>query len=335
LVASEVYTTYWRFAAERQRMYYRRLEDPTGPWTDDPILARHRFTNAYRVSDRVSQHLVREIQWNPARSQAPAEVFFRTILFKIFNKTATWNALEAGLGRIAWQSFDLATASSILDAEIAAGRSIYSAAYIMPSPPYGHRRKHANHLEMLSRMMDEGLPGRIVAAESLEDVYRLILAWPSMGPFLAFQYAIDLNYSSMIDFDESTFVIAGPGAHDGISKCFVDTGGMTAEQVIMRVTQDQESEFAKLGLDFPGLFGRRLQPIDQQNLFCEISKYARVAHPEYAGIAGRTKIKQGYAEGGDPLPQPFMPPKWNLVVPEYETKAIRKPSAAQGDLFGA
>ena len=46
-------------------------------------------------------------------------------------------------------------------------------------------------------------------------------------------------------------------------------------------------------LQFSKLGGKRsLQLIDFQNLFCEIGKYARVAHPEFAGASGRTRIKQ-------------------------------------------
>lgn len=71
-------------------MYERRLLDPEGPWTDDTILASYRFTNTYRASDRVSQYLIREVQYRPDRSQAPAEVFFRTILFKLFNRICSY-----------------------------------------------------------------------------------------------------------------------------------------------------------------------------------------------------------------------------------------------------
>src|SRR3546814_5259976 len=42
------------------------------------------------------------------------------------------------------------------------------------------------------------------------------------------------------------------------------------------------------------LFGRQLHLIDCQNLFCEISKYTRVSHPDIAGVSGRTTIKQEY-----------------------------------------
>ena len=38
LKPTPVYDTYWRFAAERQRVFFRRLEGLPPPWTDDPIL---------------------------------------------------------------------------------------------------------------------------------------------------------------------------------------------------------------------------------------------------------------------------------------------------------
>ncbi len=38
LKPTAVYDTYWRFAAERQRIFFRRQVRPVGPWTDDPVL---------------------------------------------------------------------------------------------------------------------------------------------------------------------------------------------------------------------------------------------------------------------------------------------------------
>ena len=76
------------------------------------------------------------------------------------------------------------------------------------------------------------------------------------------------------------------------------------------MTDRQDAEFKRLGLEFPGLFGRRLQPIDCQNLFCEISKYARVAHPDIVGIANRTRIKQSYRPNRRPVPLPTI--SWEM-----------------------
>jgi hypothetical protein len=315
-----VYDSYWRFAAERLAMYQRRLSDPNGPWTQDRVLRSYRFTNTYRVADRVRQYLVRDVQYRPDRSQAPAEIFFRTLLFKLFNKIETWELIERENGPLSWQSADFDEIASTLDRAMARGMTIYSAAYIMPAPRLGGVRKHTNHLLLLRTMMENGLPGRIEQAESLAAVYDMLKPWPGLGAFLAFQYAIDLNYSSMLDFDEASFVVAGPGALDGISKCFVSTEGQSPENIIYMMADAQEREFERLGIQFLGLFGRRLQPIDCQNLFCEISKYARVAHPEVAGKSGRTRIKQGYA-GEGMLPRPAFPPRWNVRVPDIKAQA--------------
>src|ERR1700674_3170919 len=73
---------------------YRRYADPIGPWTSDAILKAFRFTNTYRAADRVSQYLICEVQARPDRPQTAREMFFRTILFKFFNRIDTWEALE-------------------------------------------------------------------------------------------------------------------------------------------------------------------------------------------------------------------------------------------------
>src|ERR1700674_4552303 len=119
------YEAYWRFAAERLAIFYRRHRDPVGPWTTDPILRAYRFTNFFRAIDRVSQYLIREIQYRGDRSQEPREVFFRTILFKIFNKIETWEALETVHGPLAWRTADLGALDQTLTLLHGRGRRIY------------------------------------------------------------------------------------------------------------------------------------------------------------------------------------------------------------------
>jgi alpha-glutamyl/putrescinyl thymine pyrophosphorylase clade 1 len=307
-----VFDTYWRFAAERQAIFFRRLWEPKGPWTKDTILRTYRFTNAYRVLDRVSQFLIREVQYRNDRPQTDAELGFRTLLFKIFNRIETWRELEREVGPIVWGKTDLHAIARVLDSMKESRRPIYSAAYIMPAPPLGHRSKHKNHLDLLTRMMCDRLPDRLSKARSLKAVYRTLLQYPGIGPFLAFQYTIDLNYSSLLSFDEAEFVVAGPGALDGISKCFEDTGNLTPEEIIYWTAEQQTAEFNRLGLSFEDLFGRPLQPIDCQNLYCELSKYARLAHPSFVGISGRKRIKQIFHPDTWLLPDLFFPPRWSI-----------------------
>lgn len=333
LKPTKVLDTYWKFGAERLAMYLRRLANPEGPWTDDPILKAYRFTNSYRAADRVSQYLIRDIQYAASRSSDPAELIFRTLLFKIFNKIETWELIEDRLGPVSWQSFNFDAVNETLLQAMGHGSKIYSAAYIMPNPPLAAPKKHSNHLRLLDNLMRDGLPGKLLKATSLQEVYESLVAIDSFGPFLAFQFAIDLNYSNALAFDESEFVVPGPGALDGISKCFTDLGGLSPTEVIMEMTRIQESEFERLGLDFQGLFGRPLQPIDCQNLFCEISKYARVAHPEFEGVSGRTNIKQSYQNIPKRLSVPMFPPRWKLEVPDYGNDQIGLLRGEQATLF--
>lgn len=308
-----VFDSYWRFAAERQAIFFRRLRGDPAPWTDDPILFRHRFTNAYRAADRVSQYLIREVIYGEGRSMAPQEQLFRVLLFKLFNKIETWQLLEAQLGNPSWASFDFAAYDRVLTTAMRSGGKLYSAAYIIPPVkwPGSDGVKHRGHLHLIRTALSGKLSAGLATATSLGEVFALLKQLPSLGDFLAFQLAIDLNYGTVIDFREDSFVVAGPGARDGIAKCFENASDYLAEDIIEFMHDRQEREFERLGLDFQDLWGRPLQLIDCQNLFCEISKYARVAHPEIAGVSGRTRIKQIYKPQLAPHGVWF-PPKWGL-----------------------
>lgn len=323
LTATPVFDTYWRFAVRRQDLFFRRVAGTPPPWTNDPVLVRYRFTNPYRAADRVSQYLIRKVLY--AGEQTPQEVFFRAILFKLFNRINTWEVLEAELGWPSWKRFDFDRYARVLDAMMARGQRVYSAAYIMPSPRLGNRRKHRNHLRLLEYMMRAGAPAVVARAGSLREVFEAIRRYQSLGAFLAFQFAIDLNYSEVIHFSEMDFVVAGPGARDGIRKCFADIGGLDEAELIRAVSEMVAAECERLGLSFKTLWGRPLQLVDCQNLFCEVAKYARVVHPEARGALGRTRIKQVFAASHEPLPQ-WYPPKWGITVPLPVNSGSMQPS---------
>ena len=306
-----VYDTYWQFAAERQEVFYRRIEGCTPPWTHDSILARYKFTNAYRASDRVSQYLIRDVIYKGPQSLA--EVFFRILVFKVFNKIETWELLEAAVREVEYSSYSYDVYDKVLSQALAAGRAIYSAAYIMPSPGrvFRHSKKHRNHLKLIELMMADEVPERIADAPTMRDAFDLLRSYPSIGDFLAYQFVTDLNYSEVTNFSEMDFVVPGPGALDGIRKCFSDLGGLSESDLIRVVTERQDEEFDRLGLRFRDLWGRQLKLIDCQNLFCEVSKYARVKHPEYEGLSKRTRIKQHFRPTVSPI-QYWYPPKWGI-----------------------
>jgi hypothetical protein len=308
-----VYDAYWRFAAERQHMFFRRLDRAPRPWTDDPILNTYKFTNAYRASDRVSQYLIRRVIYRDDLPCSETEVCFRILLFKLFNRIETWELLEQAFGAVTYADYGFRHFDSVLTRSLAAGRRIYSAAYIMPPgrTAFGHPAKHQNHLRLLERMMSGELPMRIADSSTMQYGFELLRGYPTIGDFLAYQFITDINYSEVTNFSEKEFVAPGPGALDGLRKCFVDSGGLNDPELIRFVADKQEAEFERLGLDFRSLWGRPLQLVDCQNLFCEIGKYARVRHPQVPGHSARTRIKQKYVPGGPPL-EYWYPPKWRI-----------------------
>ena len=303
--------TYWQLAAERQAIFCRRQHGEPSPWTDEPILRTYRFCNAYRASDRVSQFLIRHVVYQDAYSADDTLLWI--MLFRFFSKPATWQLLESAHGPITVRSFDFDAYDRALEEALSRGDAIYTGAFILASSDaFGHRRKHTNHLALVESMMRNGLAREIATARTFEEVYLALIDYPMIGPFMAYQLAIDINYSELTDFGENDFTMPGPGARRGIEKCFVSTGSMSMQDVIHWMVEHQETELERLGLEFQTLWGRRLHAIDRQNLFCEVDKYARVAFPDLTN--NRLRIKSKFNPNPEPL-TPFFPPKWGINQP--------------------
>ena len=282
------------------------------PWTDDEILGKYKFTNVFRATDRVSQFLIKNVIYKG--SQKPEEVFFRLILFKIFNRISTWEVLESEFGKISFKDYSFKKYDKVLSEVMHHKIPIYSAAYIMASgrSTFGFARKHQNHLKLIELMIKQKVPYKLQQCNSMNEAYNLLHSYPTIGDFLAYQYVTDINYSTLTNFTEMEFVKAGPGAKDGIAKCFKDFGGYSFEDIIQLMAENQEQEFDRLNLNFKNLWGRNLQLIDCQNIFCEVGKYARVAHPEIDDYSHRTRIKQKFKDKGKEAIKFFFPPKWGI-----------------------
>jgi hypothetical protein len=118
------------------------------------------------------------------------------------------------------------------------------------------------------------------------------------------------------------FVVPGPGALDGISKCFTSTAGLHPAEIITWMRDTSPEHFNRIGLHFEDLRGRWPTLIDWQNVFYEVSKYTRMSHPHIPGTAGRTKIKQQFRQTPSAGDYRF-PPKWGL--PPDRTAILRSP----------
>ncbi len=305
----ETFYTYWYFAAERQNIFFNKINHIT-PLTQDPILQQYKFCNTYRASDRVSQFLIKEVIYS--HQYDPISTAMRVILFRLLNKCETWEYVESQLGEpITIRNFSVDRIAKILTKRKEKGKAIYGNAFILASTEkYASHVKHVNHLRLIEEIcLKTKYINTILSSTSLKQLYLYLHSLPMIGDFMAYQLAIDLNYSDLFQFDEDDFTIAGPGAVRGIAKCFLDTGRKDSEYIIQWMVDHQEELFNKYNLHFKSLCNRRLHTIDCQGLFCETDKYCRVNFPHLA--SNRVRIKTKYLTNNEEI-QYFYPPKWHL-----------------------
>ena len=192
------------------------------PWTADPILATYRFTNCYRAADRVEPVL-------DQGSDLSAAARTRTKCCFGFCCSGSSTASRPGSccvrplvnsagRRSAFDRYDHVLTKRV--SAVASG--IYSAAYVDLLRPgsvaYASTRDHL-------------LPARAHAARrTAVQIGGQLRRWQRLSIFCAAipesatSWPTDFSSTSTtrpcINFDEMDFVVPGPGAKDGLRKCF-------------------------------------------------------------------------------------------------------------------
>jgi hypothetical protein len=199
------------------------------------------------------------------------------------------------------------------------GVSIWNRAYVQNQNVFTkYEWKYERYLALLKAMMNDRVTDRLQGARTYEQAFRVLQKYPlHKEGFISMQHLTDINYSPVIDFDENDWIVPGPGCENGMRKCFGLSGvsDWEAQEIIYHLVDKQEEYFGAMKLEPVTLFGRKLHAIDIQNVFCEVDKYARVAHPK-SNLKNRkdeeqNRIKQTFEVTGS-LPKPFFPPKWGI-----------------------
>lgn len=132
-----------------------------------------------------------------------------------------------------------------------------------------------------------------------------------LGPFLAYQIWVDFTYIAEYPFSENHFTIAGPGCRAGIDLLFEDKDGMTHEECIFWLRDNQDDVFGPLGYVRQEFWSAEA-PEDQcmnvmqlENMHCELSKYTRCKELMAQGKKPRGKV--GYDGSGDAY-------RWNATI---------------------
>lgn len=262
------FETFCYYIRERERIRERKeLDYPRDSWTDDIILKKYRFTNVRRKDDRVSKWLIENISENP--NLGLSDKIFNTILFRAYNKIETAEIL-----RLPWEACYGAPSRSVAEsikgyASLHPKYKWYGSAYFQSGlkgawvDSYESGNSAGRMLDMLDYVAGENLDELMLSCENQQEVFEVIKTIPGFANFLAYQVFVDLTYIPEFPFTDEEFTVSGPGCNRGINLVFSRRDGLTDEELIFWLRDNQEV------LDL--LF--KVTVMDLENCFCEISKY--------------------------------------------------------------
>ena len=288
---------FWTFIAERQNTYWRRLNGGPPPWTRDPVIASRSFTNVYRVLDKASQYLIREVI---PGDDLRAELVFRVLVFRTFGRIEPYEQVDAMVGGVSFRE-----SGAIFDDYCEAFNSIpnewplYTGA--TTSPGLDSVPAHLQNIVEITQRTEE-----LAAHVSLGDAASYLRGWPGISRFASLQYALDLNYLPFIDWDEMDVVPLGPGARWGLELLFdnLPPGG-NWDRYAQALASDHMAWFDHYQLDWRPLAARPLQTVDIEHCLCEFQRYVRQRKLLAEGLEPTPFT------GVSTLPQPVLPAKWS------------------------
>ncbi|KAJ1308472.1 hypothetical protein OPQ81_004176 [Rhizoctonia solani] len=252
--------------------------------------------------------------------------FFRTVLFRLFNRISTYEYLERRCGPLTVANFNIPTWSAALTKLQNKGNSLYTGAYQINWPNFGpetaNKPSHEKHFILIKHMLDDGLPRKMTKYTRLRAAFESILAYPSCGQFISYQLALDLNMLPEVNYDQDTWAPVGPGSLRGLLKMFGPGVKGIENEAMLYLLSIQDQHWQRLGVDMnrpvhgPGLCPPKIGLPEIEHALCEVDKYSRIRHPKInlAGSNVPKTIKHRFKEGLATQPVTCdLPLKWQKM----------------------
>jgi hypothetical protein len=211
-------------------------------------------------------------------SQTPAELVFRVVLFDTFTRTDTWEFIIRKIGAPTWAKYNRSIYEKAFRQAKDNGIPLYTGSFQKPAPKHGYADNFMNHLKALELLMEDDLPGRLVAATHMADIFDWLREFKGMGDFNAYQLLLNLSYTGLANFsDADSFVVVGPGSRSGLRRCFSPDLSRSQELDIIRwMGCTQGDHFSRLGVSCTlgpqGSAYHEMQLCDIEHTLCEIDK---------------------------------------------------------------
>jgi hypothetical protein len=259
---------FFEFCLERERIRKRKESGQPWPWTEDLVLRNNFFCNVYREDDRTTRWFRDNVRNHVSAS--PQQSLSATVAFRWFNRIETGQLILNQL-RYGW---DERAALRVLKAERAAGRPIFSPAYIICCPG-------GPKLEYVAASVTKAVDRWQVILEdtrTLQAVWSKLCEERGLGAFMAYEIVTDLRWTDTLRqaTDIHTWANPGPGCTRGLGwllkgyrKWFVRSRKSDRDQMMgmMREILDESRRYF-------------VTPVwemrEVEHCLCEYDKYLRI-----------------------------------------------------------
>lgn len=277
----------------REREEIRRRKDmglDQASWTVDPILKEWRFCNVRREDDLVTKWVREHIR---ERFAGHPHLWFMLCIARQINWPETLAAL---IDANAWpnrETFEPRMMTAILNQRRAKDEKVYTGAYMISAPAKKGADKQAYIAETVCgdlwrrreifRKHFDGAPN----FQKMQRTHELVMRSNGWGQFMAYQAAVDMRYTPLLDGadDVAKWAAAGPGTLRGLNRLHGRPfdAALSQSQALreMRMIYEVVESATGVAMDFS----------DVPNVLCETDKYLREksgdGHPRTRYVAGR------------------------------------------------
>jgi len=259
-----------RFILEREKVRQKKEAGCPKPWTEDLILQQYRFCNVNRERDTVTEFI---------RDQfiGYSERWFSLVVARLLNQPDSLKELDLEKLDV-WREQEFI---NVLQNFQSQGGRVFNAAYIVSTAgAKGCKIEYYAKRVLTPIWGTYALQGFVVSQfTKLEDWYKWLTQFRSIGPFIANQIITDMRYENMRQAkDWTTFVMPGPGTMRGLNRIYdrpveksTPLKQCQEEILLLRELLSEESYYMEATFTDPN---------NLSNCLCEFDKYMRVYNNE-------------------------------------------------------
>lgn len=253
----------------------KRESGESQPWTDDPILSSHFFTNVYRELDRGTKFYTEEVIGTRYGNGEVSllDLIFNTLVYRLFNRIGTYNEL----GFVPYGRWHFSNTVPKLQEYERGGHKVFTDAFTVTGVKFGEFPDKLSNICYLIDQLQDLIPSytrELVRTRDLRSIFEATLLLPGFGAFLAYEITIDLNYW-FSRYSEDSFVNIGPGCKEGLTYIWGKQKGSFYLEALKYLRYNQEEWFREFGLVFPYYDNKQLSLRNIEHSLCEASKYMR------------------------------------------------------------